>query len=464
MAGKLYIVGIGPGKTDYITKKALRAIKDSDVIIGYKTYLEFIEEHTNNKEVIGSGMKGEVDRAKKAVEKAEEKTVSIISGGDPNIYGISGITMEIAKNRDYKGEIEIIPGVTAFAAAGSLLKNPYNNGVCCISMSDLLTPWKDITQRARTAAKHDITTVFYNPRSTKRKENLRKTLRIFSENRPKTQEAVIAKNIARPNQELQKTTLEKIQKDSLYSQIGMRSLVIIGSSNSQLQIQNKEHPQIVGIGPGNPEHLTQKAIKQIENSRKIYGPKTYLSQIKPLLNNHKTHSHSNLEYQERIKTRIQQADRDTAILSGGDPSIYGHKQKQGTKKVTPGITAYQALASKAGAPIINDFIIKSASQQDWLETTKDAIKTDFAVGIYNTSPSEIKKIKQLTPEKRPIAIGRNITRKNQQLKITTPSQLKTNQLTPKKNYTTLIPNSNSIYWKERNFIITRRGYKNKYDY
>ncbi|OUJ18279.1 Precorrin-3B methylase CobJ [Methanonatronarchaeum thermophilum] len=464
MAGKLNIVGIGPGKTEYITKKALTAIKNSDVIIGYRTYLEFIQQYTDNKEVIGSGMKGEVNRAKKAVEKAKNKTVSIISGGDPNIYGISGITMEIAKDRNYQGQIEIIPGVTAFAAAGANLKNPYNNGVCCISMSDLLTPWEQITQRATTAAKHDITTVFYNPRSKQRKENLRKTLKIFSKHRPKTQEAVIAKNIARENQELQKTTLEKIQKDSQYNQIGMRTLVIIGSSNSQLQIQNKKHPQIIGIGPGNPEHLTQKAIKQIENSNQIYGPQTHLNQIKPHIKNQKTQSHKHLKYQERIKTRIQQATKNTAIISGGDPSIYGHKQKQKTTKTTPGITAYQALASKTGAPIINDFIIKSTTQKDWIQTTKNALKTDFAIGIYNTSPKEIEKIKQITPENRTIAIGRNITRKNQQLHITTPKQLDTKKLPNKKNHTTLIPNSNSIYWKKRNFIITRRGYKNKYDY
>ncbi|WGI17920.1 precorrin-3B C(17)-methyltransferase [Methanonatronarchaeum sp. AMET-Sl] len=468
MTGKLFIVGIGPGKTKYMTKKAINAIKNSEVVVGYKTYLNFIKNHTTDKKTIGTGMKGEVERAEKAVKEAKNKTVSIISGGDPNIYGIAGITMEIAEKQRYQGEIEIIPGVTAFAAAGSLLKNPYNNGVCCISMSDLLTPWKDITQRAETAAKQDITTVFYNPRSHKRKENLRKTLQIYNKHRQPETEAIIAKNIARENQKIQKTTLKQLQKNKEYNKIGMRTLIIIGSQNSELtpqKNQDPENPEIIGIGPGNPEHLTKKAEKQIKNSKTIYGPQRYINQLKPILKNQELETHQHLNYKERIKTRIKKADQNTTILSGGDPSIYGHKQKHNkTTRTTPGITAYQALAAKTGAPIINDFMIKTTTQKNWLETTKKALKTDYALGIYNTSPKHIKQIQKTLPKDRPIAIGQNITRENQKILITTNRNLDTTKLNNDQNHTTLIPNSNSYIWKKRNVIITRRGYKDKYDY
>ena len=107
---KLYIVGTGPGSIVHITPYAQNAIRNSDVIVGYGTYIELIKELIKDKAIVSTGMTQEIDRCKKAVELAiSGRTVSIISGGDPGIYAMAGLVFEMLKNETKKqrsGEME----------------------------------------------------------------------------------------------------------------------------------------------------------------------------------------------------------------------------------------------------------------------------------------------------------------------------------------------------------------------
>ena len=107
---KLYIVGTGPGSIVHITPYAQNAIRNSDVIVGYGTYIELIKELIKDKAIVSTGMTQEIDRCKKAVELAiSGRTVSIISGGDPGIYAMAGLVFEMLKNETEKqrsGEME----------------------------------------------------------------------------------------------------------------------------------------------------------------------------------------------------------------------------------------------------------------------------------------------------------------------------------------------------------------------
>ena len=124
--GKLYIVGIGPGGIEHLTKKAESALLESEYIIGNGTYLDQIAVIIKDKKIIRSGMGGEVERARKAVELGKSHIVSIISGGDANVYGMAGLVLEVAQKAE-EIEIEVIPGVTAINAAASLLGAPLVN-------------------------------------------------------------------------------------------------------------------------------------------------------------------------------------------------------------------------------------------------------------------------------------------------------------------------------------------------
>ncbi|MGB8134956.1 MAG: SAM-dependent methyltransferase, partial [Nitrososphaeraceae archaeon] len=89
--GMLYVVGIGPGDHDHMTFRAKQAIQESEVIIGYDTYVSLIEDIIIGKEVYRYPMTQEVDRANQAIELAEGgKIVSLVSSGDPGIYGMIG--------------------------------------------------------------------------------------------------------------------------------------------------------------------------------------------------------------------------------------------------------------------------------------------------------------------------------------------------------------------------------------
>ena len=239
---KVYAVGIGPGDLEHMTIKAYEAIKKSEVIVGYKTYIKLIEPLIKNKEVISLGMKREVDRCKKALEYASKgKTVSIVSSGDVGIYGMAGILLEIANKDGYldKIDIEVVPGVTASSASASSLGAPIMHDYISISLSDLLTDWDLIQKRLHCAGEGDFVVCIYNPKSKGRKEHIKKSRDILLKYKEKNTKVGIVKNAKRDGESLQITTLE----DMLNYEIDMFTTIIIGNSMTYKimdELNNKE--------------------------------------------------------------------------------------------------------------------------------------------------------------------------------------------------------------------------------
>ena len=85
---KLYVIGIGPGAYEQMTGKAIRAMEESDVIIGYTVYVDLVKAHFPEKIFLTTPMRKEVERCRLAFEQAGEgKTVSMICSGDAGVYG-----------------------------------------------------------------------------------------------------------------------------------------------------------------------------------------------------------------------------------------------------------------------------------------------------------------------------------------------------------------------------------------
>jgi precorrin-3B C17-methyltransferase len=229
--GKLYIVGIGPGAVEHLTKKAEKALLGSEYVVGNGTYLDQIAEVIKGAKVIRSGMGGEVERARKAVELSKEHIVSIISGGDANVYGMAGLVLEVAE-KEGDVEVEIIPGVTALSAAASLLGAPVVSDFAVISLSDLLTPTDMIERRLNGAAEADFIIAIYNPKSRNRRQNFGKAIEIIRKYRSDDTPVGIVKNATREGETVIATTLGKIMD---YNEtIDMSTLVLIGNSDSRL--------------------------------------------------------------------------------------------------------------------------------------------------------------------------------------------------------------------------------------
>jgi len=224
------VVGIGPGGHDYLLPVAQKAIQEADVIIGYHYYFQFIEELIQEGTVcIGKELSEEEKRAEIAIEKAiEGYNVVVIGSGDAGIYSMASIVYQKAAASGEDIELETIPGISAFVAAGSKLGAVLGHDFCCISLSDLMTPWKTIQKRIEAAAWGDFVTSIYNPKSVKRYWQLNKLKSIFLMHRAAETPVAICYQLGRPEEKITLTTLAELNIE----EVDMFSLVVIGNSQT----------------------------------------------------------------------------------------------------------------------------------------------------------------------------------------------------------------------------------------
>lgn len=227
--GTLYVVGIGPGYQNARTYAAQNILKQADVIVGYQTYINLIADLTEGKRVDCSGMHNEQNRVMRAIEYAEHgECVALISSGDPGVYGMAGLALEICKAKNCTVAIQILPGVTAAHAAAALLGAPLSCDYCVVSLSDLLVAPEQILMRVRCAASADFVTVLYNPVSTKRNVLIRKVQDIFLEYQNAKTPVGIVINGYRKGQSVTITSLD-IFTDTVSDMV---TTIIIGNSQT----------------------------------------------------------------------------------------------------------------------------------------------------------------------------------------------------------------------------------------
>ncbi|HII4514604.1 precorrin-3B C(17)-methyltransferase [Clostridium perfringens] len=225
--GKLYVIGIGPGGLDEMTLRAVKAIEECDIIVGYTKYIEMVKDLIKDKEIFKTGMRGEEERCREALELSKDKKVALISTGDSGIYGMAGLILEMRKDEN----VEIIPGITASSAAGSVLGAPLMHDNCNISLSDLMTPYEDIKKRVRLAAEGDFVISLYNPKSKGRPHYLRECVDIIKEFRGDETPIAVVRNALREGESKEIFTL----KDFNDEVVDMFSIVIIGNSKSYIK-------------------------------------------------------------------------------------------------------------------------------------------------------------------------------------------------------------------------------------
>jgi precorrin-3B C17-methyltransferase len=225
------VVGIGPGGRGHRTYRAVEAISQSRVVAGYHPYLELVADLTADKEIIASGMTHEVQRCRQALERAAQgEVVSLLSSGDPGIYGMAGLAIELRRAEGFDVDVEIVPGVTAASAAAAALGAPLMLDFAAISLSDLLVPWETIRQRLGAVAAADLVVAIYNPRSAKRVHQLEEAVGIFRATRSGQTPTGIVSDAGQDEQSLLVTDLAHV----LGHKINMRSIVIVGNRSTQV--------------------------------------------------------------------------------------------------------------------------------------------------------------------------------------------------------------------------------------
>ena len=228
-AGRLTVVGTGPGAIDQMTIEAYRAIETSDVIAGYQVYTDLIRDRFPEKKVITTPMRREEERCALALQEAAQGlNVAFVCSGDAGVYGMAGLIYEMA--RDYpEVEVSVIPGVTAALSGAARLGAPLILDFVLISLSDLMTPWDKIERRLRAAAEGDFVIVLYNPSSKKRADYLQKACDILLEKLAPDQVCGTVRNIGRDGEEIHLYTLRELRE----VRVDMFTTVFIGNASTR---------------------------------------------------------------------------------------------------------------------------------------------------------------------------------------------------------------------------------------
>lgn len=230
MKNSIYIVGMGPGREECMTGEAVRALEQSDVIIGYPVYLKLLGGRFQNKRQLSTPMRKERERCILCFEEAEKgNAVSLICSGDAGVYGMASLMHEIGAGYP-KTELVVIPGVTAACSGAAVLGAPINHDFCIVSLSDLLTPWEKIARRLHAAAEGDFVLVIYNPSSRKRKDYLQRACDILLAHMEKERACGYVENIGRENTRAQICTLGELRD----MEVNMFTTVFVGNSETEI--------------------------------------------------------------------------------------------------------------------------------------------------------------------------------------------------------------------------------------
>ena len=236
--GQLHLVGIGPGDKSFRTAAAVRALDASSDWVGYGLYLDLIADLRVGQQEHRFGLGDEEPRVRHALELAATgRTVALVCSGDAQIYAMAALAYELL---DAAGErapsdaarrvaVDVHPGISAFQAASAAAGALIGHDFCCISLSDLLTPRRDIVRRLEGAAGADFVTALYNPRSQRRTDLIGVAKTLFLAARPGSTPVIVGRNLGRPEQQVTVTTLAEFDPET----IDMLSIVLIGASTSK---------------------------------------------------------------------------------------------------------------------------------------------------------------------------------------------------------------------------------------
>ena len=228
--GRIYVIGIGPGDISSMTKRALQAIEECDVIVGYRVYTDLVKEICTGKQVIESGMRQETERCRTCIDLAKEgRTVGLVCSGDAGVYGMASPMLEIAEEEGFS-DVVIIPGVTSALSSAALLGAPIGHDFCVISLSDLLTPWDVIEKRLNAAAMADFCIVIYNPASNKRPDYLKRACQVMSTTIPPERPCGYVRNAGRDGENVTVCTFEELDNAAA----DMYTTVFIGNSATKV--------------------------------------------------------------------------------------------------------------------------------------------------------------------------------------------------------------------------------------
>jgi precorrin-2 C20-methyltransferase/precorrin-3B C17-methyltransferase len=231
-AGRVDVVGLGPGGRDWLTPQAAAVLAAADDIVGYAPYVDRVPPNPRQRRH-GSDNRVEAQRAEFALDLAlRGRRVAVVSSGDPGVFAMASVVLEAAAAdaRFAAVPVAIVPGVTAAQAVASLAGAPLGHDYVMLSLSDRLKPWDVIARRLTAAAEGDFAIAIYNPASQSRRQQLADARELLLAHRDADTPVVVGRAVGSEDQQVTVTTLGEFDP----AQVDMRCLVIVGSSQSRV--------------------------------------------------------------------------------------------------------------------------------------------------------------------------------------------------------------------------------------
>jgi precorrin-3B C17-methyltransferase len=236
--GRLVAVGLGPGQPEGMTQRARAALSEAEQIVGYTTYIDLIpNEITEDAEdIYSTPMCGEVSRTEEAIDRAlAGNDVAIVGSGDPNVYALAGLALEILESKGGTAsmvDFEVVPGVPAAQSCGARLGAPLVNDTVSVSLSDHLTPMPEIESRLHAVAGEGFTITIYNPWSRKRRENFQKCCEILLNHRDPDTPVGIVHAAGREDEATEIVELGELEEMGETDLIDMTTTIIVGTGDT----------------------------------------------------------------------------------------------------------------------------------------------------------------------------------------------------------------------------------------
>jgi precorrin-2 C20-methyltransferase/precorrin-3B C17-methyltransferase len=474
-AGTLYAVGVGPGDPELLTVKATRLIAAADVIayhsgtkgasIARSIVADLIpagavEELLAYPVTVGpadhsEGYYAQIDEfydasaARLAEHLAAGRSVVVLAEGDPLFYSSY---MYLHDRLADRFRWEIVPGVTSVSASSAAV------GVPLVRHEDVLTVLPGtlpVPELARRVAGRDAVVIMKLGRTFAGvREALRQAGRLADA--VYVERASTGREVVRP--------VADVDPDAVpyFSSIvvpgpgrradsgGRASAVTTPEATPPLTSDlTAAELLVIGLGPGPDRWVTPEVTDALALVDHVVGYGPYVDRVPPRPGLQR-HASGNTVELDRARLALDLALRGekVALVSGGDAGVFGMASAafeavaadpayaKVRVTVLPGVTAAQAVAARAGAPLGGDYLVLSLSDRlkSWAvieRRLRAAAEADLVIALYNPASrsrtTQVAETRALLLEHRsadtPVVIGRDVGRTGEQLVVTTLGDL-----------------------------------------
>ena len=477
-AGTLYGVGLGPGDPELVTVKAARIIGAADVIAYHSArhgrsvarsiaepYLrgDQIEEQlvypvTTETTDHPGGYEGAIEEfyqqaaARLTAHLAAGRDVVLLAEGDPLFYSSY---MHMHKRISGQFAAVIVPGITAVSAAAAALSMPLVEGDDVLTVLPGTLGAGELTRRLRgadAAAIMKISRSYDGVKQALTESGRLEQARYVEHASGGARQVISAAGDVDP------------------SSVPYMSLVIVPGAEAADEatpvvsdaVSSTAAPasaavgrvDVVGLGPAGRDWLTPQAMAVLAAADDLVGYAPYVDRVPPNPRQRRHGSDNRVEAQRaEFALDLALRGRRVAVVSSGDPGVFAMatavleaaaadpRFASVPVEVIPGLTAAQAVAGQAGAPLGHDYVMLSLSDnlKPWdviARRLSAAAAADFAIAIYN--PASSTRRRQLVDAvelllahrsaQTPVVIGRAVGTDEQQVTVTTLGDLDPDQV------------------------------------